>query len=168
MLRTVWKSLDKARQRRVEGEAAMETMLKSGLSHRPTNYCSGPLHLSPGFPDPTQRKDDMLPTRNVAGIDLESPSSTTFSRSKPARDVRENLATLIGEAEVPIPTIYNTILIAPPISLEDKLQFRGGNFPGSSPSAPDPEGADWLRQDNTFERSRLSSNLSEAREVELC
>lgn len=66
-------------------------------------------------------------------------------------DVRENLATHRGEGKrVPIPTIYNTILIAPPIGLENKLQLRGGNFPGSSPSVPGPEGADWPHQDNTF------------------
>lgn len=82
-------------------------------------------------------------------------------------DVKEILATHIGEAEVPTPTIYNTILIALPIDHEDELQLGGGNFPGSSPSAPGPEGSDWLHQDNTFGRRRLSSNLSEAREVEL-
>lgn len=60
---------------------------------------------------------------------------------------------------VPIPTIYKTILIAPPIGLKDKLQLRGGNFPGSSPSAPDPEGADWSHQDNTFGKSRISTKL---------
>lgn len=62
--------------------------------------------------------------------------------------------------EVPIATIYNTILIALPIGHEDKLQLRGGNFLGSSPSAPDPEGSDWLHQDNTFGKSRISTNLT--------
>lgn len=99
----------------------------------------------------------MLSARNIAGTDLESPSSTTPSKVSQLGDVKENLATHIGEAEVPTPTIYNTILIALPIDHEDELQLGGGNFPGSSPSAPDPEGSDWPHQDNTFGRRRLSS-----------
>lgn len=71
--------------------------------------------------------------------------------------------------EVPSPTIYKTILIAPPIGLKDKLQLRGGNFPGSSPSAPDPEGADWSHQDNTFGKKSGSPPTSpEAHKVEIC
>lgn len=103
----------------------MEYMLKSGLSQQPTDYCSVPLHLNPGFPDPRQRKDDMLPTRNVAALTLNHLPVLYPAKVSLLEDVRENLATHLGKA-VPIPTIYNAILIAPPIVLEDKLQLRGG------------------------------------------
>lgn len=66
-------------------------------------------------------------------------------------DVRENTVSHIGGSE--IPTIYNTILIAPPIGLEDKLRLWGGNFLSSSPSAPAPGGADWPGPANTSRRA---------------
>lgn len=72
----------------------------------------------------------MLPARNEAGTEFESPSGTTSIKSKPARIRQKKLShPHWRRGGLPIPTI----LIAPPIGLDDKLQLRGGTFAGFQP-----------------------------------